>query len=114
MVNTLGKHGENIADAYLQRKGYHILERNYRSPYGEIDIICSIQQELVFVEVKTRRGTGFGVPQAAVTRRKQDHIRKSALYYLATVDRAYSNIRFDVIAILLKSSPLINHIEAAF
>lgn len=114
MVNPVGKQGENIAAAFLKSKGYTILERNYRCPSGEIDIICSFNGELVFVEVKTRRGTAFGVPQEAVTRRKQDHIRKSALNYMADAKHSYGNIRFDVIAILLEPALAINHIQAAF
>lgn len=114
MVNRVGKDGENLAAAYLQKNGYLILERNYRSPCGEIDIICSHRGQLVFVEVKTRRSTSFGVPEEAVTRRKQEHIKKSALCYLANLQQPYRSIRFDVIAILLQNTPVINHIEAAF
>lgn len=114
MVNPVGKNGENLAVAYLQKKGYLILERNYRSPCGEIDIICAHRGQLIFVEVKTRRSTSFGMPEEAVTRRKQEHIKKAALCYMANLQQPYRTIRFDVIAILLQTTSIINHIEAAF
>ncbi|HCF49591.1 MAG TPA: YraN family protein [Syntrophomonas sp.] len=114
MANPLGKMGEDLAVKYLEKKGYCIVERNYRTPYGEVDIICSDRGELVFVEVKTRRCTSYGSPEEAVTRRKKEHIKKTALCYLAGLNRPCRNIRFDVIAILIESSPAINHIQNAF
>lgn len=114
MANPLGQHGENLAAEYLQRNGYQIVERNYRTRYGEVDIICSQKGDLVFVEVKTRRSTRFGSPEEAITYRKKEHIKKAALSYLKQADNSYRSIRFDVITIMIQPSPVINHIQGAF
>jgi len=112
--NPLGKMGEDLAVDYLEKIGYHIVERNYRTSFGEIDIVCSDHDEMVFVEVKTRRNTNFGWPEEAITRRKKEHIKKAALHYLASVNKPCRSIRFDVVAILMKPSPSINHVKGAF
>ncbi|MEA1961796.1 MAG: YraN family protein [Bacillota bacterium] len=115
MKQQTGKYGEELAVNYLLSKGYKIIVRNYRSKEGEIDIICSDGKTIVFVEVKTRRSTRFGTPEEAITRTKMQHIRRTALTYLAEQGERYKEIRFDVIAILLQGqTPEINHIEAAF
>lgn len=114
MANPLGKMGEDLAVDYLERLGYHIIERNYRTSYGEIDIVCTDHDEMVFVEVKTRRSTSFGWPEEAITRRKKEHIRKAALQYLASANQPCRGFRFDVIAIVMKPSPVINHVKGAF
>ncbi|MGS0765030.1 YraN family protein [Syntrophomonas curvata] len=116
MKRQLGLRGENTAARFLQSKGYDILERNYRTRYGELDIICEKDRKLVFVEVKTRRNTGFGSPEEAVTRQKIRRLRKAALIYLNNRKGPYREIRFDVIAILIDASnqASINHIEQAF
>lgn len=116
MKRQLGLRGENIAAGFLQGKGYHILERNYYTRYGELDIICEKDRTLVFVEVKTRKSTQCGFPEEAVTRQKINHLRKAALIYLNSRERPYREIRFDVIAILVNANDeeIINHIEQAF
>jgi putative endonuclease len=115
MKRALGLEGENMAARYLQGKGYRILERNYYTRYGELDIICEKEQKLVFVEVKTRRNTKFGFPEEAITRTKMKHMRRAALLYLNGLD-SYKEIRFDVITILFDTNnrAIINHIEQAF
>lgn len=115
MKRKLGLEGENIAARYLQSKGYRILERNYYTRYGELDIICEKEKKLVFVEVKTRRSTIFGFPEEAITRAKMNHMRKAAVIYLNGLD-SYKEIRFDVVTILLDANNRanINHIEQAF
>ena len=78
-----GRQGEQDAAERAIRRGYSVLERNYRTPYGEIDLILrSPENEIVFAEVKARTGTLFGYPEGAVTRQKKDHIIRSAYYYL--------------------------------
>ncbi|HHV17121.1 MAG TPA: YraN family protein [Gelria sp.] len=115
MKRKLGIWGEGIAARYLQDKGYKILDRNYYTRNGELDIICEKDGKLVFVEVKTRKSTKFGSPEEAITRKKINHLRQAALIYLKTVERPYQEIRFDVIAILIDGNKkTINHIEQAF
>ena len=83
----------------MDRKGYRIVERNYRTRYGEIDIIARKDGFLVFIEVKLRRSSRFGAPQEAVTARKQQHMIRSALWYVKQYDLLNENIRFDVLCI---------------
>src|SRR5579863_2788673 len=78
----LGRMGERLAAEMLMREGYAILERNFRCCYGEIDLIAEDGQDLVFVEVKTRRGVAYGRPEEAVTLRKQRKVVQVATYYL--------------------------------
>ena len=111
----LGQWGEQLAEKYLRKKGYTILRRNFYTRQGEIDIICSQQGILVFVEVKTRTSTAFGYPQEAVTYTKQQHMKAAALIYLQeNKDIRYKALRFDVIGIIInesKDNPQIQHIE---
>lgn len=112
----LGLLGENLATRYLQRKGFKILERNHSSRLGEIDLIVQRKGLLVFCEVKTRLSDDFGQPFEAVTVFKQNRLRRLAKGYLATLERDFENIRFDVISILLNDNreAEIEHIENAF
>ena len=81
---TFGRRGEQEAAERALRRGYKVLERNYRTPYGEIDLILlSPENEIVFTEVKSRAGSFFGYPDEAVDRRKKSHILRSAYYYLS-------------------------------
>lgn len=96
---SLGNWGEKIAGDYLVDKGYSILERNFRSPYGEIDLIVQMDGVTVFVEVKTRSSTNFGHPEEAVTRSKREHILSSAQTYLQNHPEISGDWRIDVIAI---------------
>ncbi|MDD3268292.1 MAG: YraN family protein [Syntrophomonadaceae bacterium] len=115
MNKELGQWGEETAARYLLSKGYKILERNYFTRYGEVDIICERDHKLVFVEVKTRRSSKFGFPEEAITNRKKEHIRKAALLYMEAAKRAYREISFDVVSILLEAGEeKINHIKQAF
>ena len=91
------------------------MERNYRTRFGELDLILRHQSTLVFVEVKLRRGTGYGDPLDAVTPRKQRAIRTLAERYLATKGPDFEAVRFDVVGILLQGdTPRISHITDAF
>lgn len=115
MRKALGQQGEELAVRYLQKEGYKILERNFRTRYGELDVICMKQGVLVFVEVKTRRSEVFGTAEEALTPVKIDHIRKVSLQYLNTHPVKHREIRFDVITILMTDdNPRLNHIPAAF
>ncbi|TYO96079.1 putative endonuclease [Geothermobacter ehrlichii] len=112
---TLGSWGERMAAAYLRQKGLRILCTNYRTPVGEIDLVARNRRHLVFVEVKTRRGTGYGSPQEAVGSRKQRQIIRAAQWYIN--DRGASGLqpRFDVVAVLrFGDGARIEHIENAF
>ena len=114
---TFGNIGEDIAESFLISTGYKIIERNYRSKQGEIDIIAVFDDILAFIEVKTRSSTRFGLPEEAVTINKQHRISKTARYYL-TKSKNYNNFsyRADIISILLSkdNTPTINHIIDAF
>jgi putative endonuclease len=101
---------------YLTQRGYVLIERNYRTRYGELDLILHQGNTLVFVEVKLRRGTGFGHPLEAVTPRKQASIRSLAQQYLFERRPSFfDTLRFDVVGILVgKGAPRIVHIEDAF
>jgi len=112
---TLGRQGEVAAAQYLQRKGMKIIERNLRTPVGEIDLIVRDRNNLVFVEVKTRRGIGFGSPAEAVGPRKQRQIIRTAKWYLNDSPHEKLQPRFDVVAITVQGENLlIEHIPGAF
>lgn len=115
MRKALGQQGEEIAVGYLQKEGYGILDRNFRTRYGELDVICMKKDILVFVEVKTRRSETYGTAEEALTAKKIEHIRKVALHYLNSHPVRHKEIRFDVITILMRNDePQLNHIIAAF
>jgi putative endonuclease len=112
---SLGARGEALAVQYLQKKRFKILERNFATPVGEIDIIARQGRCLVFVEVKTRRSNAFGSPAEAVGPRKQRQVVRAAKWYLAAGQGRGLQPRFDVMAILLSGEMCeIEHIPAAF
>ncbi len=95
----LGRTGERLAAEALMSKGYGILERNFRCRHGEIDLVAEDEHDLIFVEVKARRGVSFGLPEDALTWRKQRKLIEVASYYLeqhACADRSW---RIDVVAV---------------
>jgi putative endonuclease len=98
----IGKKGETVAVRYLKKQGYRIVEQNYRSKVGEIDIIARDKQSLVFVEVKTRSSRSFGSPKWAITPKKQKAISMTALYYLKMTNQNDVDARFDVVSIMLQ------------
>ncbi len=111
----IGRIGETEAVGYLEKKGFVILERNYRAERGEIDIIAREGDTLVFVEVKTKRQDGFGEPEDWVGRKKQDQIAKVAMRYLQEKNLDNVDCRFDVIAIGYENGKKkISHIQDAF
>lgn len=106
-----GNKGELQAKKFLEKKKYKILEMNYASKFGEIDIIAKEKEIIVFVEVKTRASCKFGCPMEVVTPYKQNKIRGVANYYLMLNGQSENDVRFDVIEIL---DDEINHIQNAF
>lgn len=111
----LGKEGERVAESYLKEKGYRLVERNYRCPVGEVDLIALDRGVIVFVEVKTRSDDRFGTPLESVHLRKQRKMIKAALFFLSQRRLHHRQARFDVIGISLKDpEPVIEHIVNAF
>lgn len=116
-MKPLGPEGEDIAVRFLKDKGFRILCRNYKTPLGEADIIARDKGTTVFVEVKTRSSARFGEPFEAVDARKQDKLRKIALFYQKNVNHGdgESPVRFDVISIKIgEDANTIEHITEAF
>lgn len=113
---SLGRAGEDSAARFLLKKGYAILQTNYRTRYGEIDIIADNGGTLVFIEVKTRKGKFLETPLAAVTISKQRRISMAAQLYLSNNNLFEKEARFDVIAVNPddKRGQRIEHIENAF
>ncbi len=110
-----GKKGEDIACAYLKRRGYRIVERNYKCPLGELDIVARDGDAIVFVEVKSRRSEEFGDPQLAVGPEKQKKVSRISLTYLKEKHLYPCNARFDVVAIkMLPDGITIELIQNAF
>ena len=112
---TLGDQGETCAVEYLRRQGCHILTRNYRTKLGEIHIIADDHGTLVFIEVKTRRSSHYGLPAEAVHYRKQQKIIQTAYCYLHTHHMENHLCRFDVLEIYaMKDGWKVNQIKSAF
>jgi putative endonuclease len=101
----IGKQGEDLACAELQRRGYAILDRRYRTKFGEIDIVASEDGVTVFVEVKTRVGEQFGSGAEALTGWKQRRLTQMAVDYLARHRLHDRPCRFDVVAINMDNEP---------
>ena len=106
-----GKLGEEIAKKFLEDQGYKILEMNWRFDHKEIDIIALKDEEVVFVEVKSRKNTNFGRPEEAVDDKKQNFLIEAAEAYLEN-NEINLNARFDVISIINNSQ--IKHFPYAF
>jgi putative endonuclease len=96
----LGRDGEEAAAGYLTERGMHVISRNWRCRYGEIDIIAREGAVLVFCEVKTRRGTGFGVPLEAITATKLARMRRLAVLWLEETGGHRGPIRIDAVGVL--------------
>lgn len=115
MVNRRkqGAQGEAQAAAFLQEKGLRLLEKNYTSPYGELDLVLEEGSVLVFCEVKARTSLRYGDPLEAVTPRKRQRICKTALHYLWQNPQFQGHsCRFDVVA--LYPDGRLEHLENAF
>jgi len=115
MGRSLGIKGESLAQDYLRKKGYSILWRNYRTSFGEMDLVGVQGDTLVFIEVKTRRSNQFGLPREAVNFKKQQQYYRLAQHFLQHHPQCYPNTRFDVIEIyVLDTQYRIEHLENAF
>jgi putative endonuclease len=113
-MKPLGTKGEDIAAGYLNKKGFKVLHRNYRTPLGEADIIMKDDDAIVFVEVKSRSNDAFGQPFEAVDYKKQQKLKKIALYYMKH-NKNESPVRFDVVSISFKDGKnVVEHIIEAF
>ena len=113
---ALGRLGEASAEALLERAGLKVVARRFRRRSGEIDLVAERGDLIVFVEVKTRRGTGFGTPAEAVTRVKQERMARVALAYLQRTGGLERRTRFDVVEVHVgvDGVPVPHHIEDAF
>ena len=112
----LGARGEDLAAEYLVAAGMRIETRNWRSRYGEIDLIVRDGDTTAFVEVKTRTGTRFGLPAEAVTFAKQARIRRLAGLWLGEQSGPWVEVRFDVVSVLIErgKAPVVQHFPAVF
>lgn len=108
-----GRNGEDIACSFLLQNGYTVVERNYRVKGGEIDVIAIKNDELVFVEVKTRSSLQYGYPEESVSRQKKIRVTRAARQYLGKYP-VLPLYRFDIIAIHIVSAqsvPCVSHFE---
>lgn len=109
---SVGADKEALAAEYLEKSGYRILKRNFYCRAGEIDIIASKNDTLIFAEVKYRKASGFGMPEEAVNSTKQKRIYKAAMYYMYKCQKGFNiSCRFDVIAV---EGEEIRHYKNAF
>lgn len=106
----LGVKGERLASRYLKRRGWKIVKKNFKNPFGEVDLIAEKGDILAFIEVKTRSNDAFGLPSEAVTADRKRRYIMAAKFYFANrdIDRT---VRFDIIEVYKGE---INHIENAF
>lgn len=113
---AVGAYGERLAVEYLVDAGLVLLDRNWRSRNGEIDIVARDGDVLVFCEVKTRRGATFGAPAEAVVAGKVARLRRLAAEWLARAGVHPDEIRFDVVSVLSppRGAPRIDHVKGAF
>lgn len=112
----LGKVGEMLAAEYLKKSGYAILEKNYRCPMGEIDLVADHRGTLVFVEVRTKSSNDFGSPLETIGRAKRFKLWQAAAHYLTERGVYRDTMRFDAVGILLAegAEPVIELAQNAF
>ena len=108
---TTGAAGEKIASGFLKKLGYRILGSNFRTPFGEIDIVARLGRVIVFVEVKSRTTSSFGPPYLSVTKIKQAHIIKNALFYLKRRRIINAYWRIDIVSVKLNYDRKLESIE---
>lgn len=114
--NALGILGEDLAEAFLRKKKYVILHKNWRKGKSEVDLICSKDELLIFVEVKTRTHTAYGAPHEAVTPKKQEELRKAVDAFFNEFPHIDLEVRFDIIEVVnpLHKNARITHLPDAF
>lgn len=111
-----GRRGEDLAHRFLRKRGYTIVARNYRLSSGdaEADLIARDGEDLVIVEVKTRATDEYGPPEQAVNPEKRRHLIRVAREYSRKTDTPWEQVRFDIVSIVLRESPEITLLRAAF
>ncbi len=117
--HALGRWGERKAARFLERRGWTILARNYRFGRREVDLVVRRGDLVAFVEVKTRAGRGYGVPQESITARKRREVEAVAAHFLARHGLQDVSVRFDAVAIIVEDSGavsevVIEHLEDAW
>ena len=114
-TQALGELGERVAERWLRRKGWRIMQRRFRSGHRDIDLVVERDGLVAFVEVKARKGLEFGLPVEAVDWRKQRELTRSAHVWIDRHGRPDEAYRFDVIGVLLAGSAVrVRHVENAF
>ena len=117
-TRALGALGEDYAAAWLAERGWTVIDRNWRSRYGELDVVAlSPERRIVIVEVKTRRNMKHGLPQESVTYTKQANLRRAGVQWLLEPEHriGHTGVRFDVVTVVVRDGrPLILHIPGAF
>jgi putative endonuclease len=112
---ALGELGERIAERWLRERGWRVVQRRFRSGHRDIDLVVEQDGLIAFVEVKARRGSGFGGPVEAVNWRKQKELGRSARVWVSRHGRSSDAYRFDVVGVLVEGERVrIRHIEGAF
>ena len=111
-----GRRGEDLAHRYLQKKGYVVVARNFRLRSGapELDIVAWEGETLVIVEVKSRTSEEYGTPDRAIDGFKRDRLFRGAREYARRAGMDWSRVRFDIINVLLKETPVITHLRDVF
>ncbi len=111
----LGTFGENAAVEFLSSRGYQIIDRNYRCELGEIDIVAQDGRWVVFVEVKTRSGGGYGHPFEAITKQKLNRMRKLAAHWSDLHSAPGARFRLDAVSVLVRDGRvLIEHLKQVY
>lgn len=111
-----GRRGEDLAEKHLKARGLRILERNFRTPHGELDLVCQAGDTLVFVEVKTRKAGSRAAPHQALTSAKRTRLARAAAQYLSATGNWDAPCRFDLVEVVAPGMPdqAVRHIENAF
>ncbi len=114
-TQAFGEIGERVAERWLRRKGWRIVQRRFRNGHRDIDLVVERDGLIAFVEVKARKGAEFGLPVEAVNWRKQRELRRSAHVWIERHGRPDDCYRFDVIGVLVEGSAVkVRHVENAF
>ncbi len=113
---ALGARGEDLAHRFLQRRGYTVVARNWRTPRGhrEVDLIAWQGETLVFVEVKTRRREEYLPVERAVDKDKRENLKRAAMSYVMRAHIPWERVRFDVVSVVVEPALLVRHTPDAF
>jgi putative endonuclease len=107
----IGNIGENLARDFIRKRGYRIIENNYRCPCGEIDIIAMHKDCLVFIEVRTKTSLSYGTPEESISSNKKAKMRLTAAYYLQSREKYPKSWRIDFIAVEIDNNAKAKRIE---